>query len=150
MEFVAKPGQIDYTHVRYAPTINCVVKFQEKILLVQRSDEMHLYPGLWNGISGYLDDDKNMEDKAKEELQEEAGISEEAIQLIRPGRPFNLDAPEYKKTWIVHPVLVEVDSDKIILNGESIAFQWVAPSEAHAFNLVPGFNRVIEEALKTS
>jgi NADH pyrophosphatase NudC (nudix superfamily) len=67
-KFIPKPGQIDYTNIRYAPTINCIVKYQDEFLLLQRSSDLHFYPGYWNGLSGFLDDHKDIEYKVKEEL----------------------------------------------------------------------------------
>lgn len=34
-KFVPKPGQTDYSNIRYAPVINCVLKHGDMILLVQ-------------------------------------------------------------------------------------------------------------------
>src|SRR3989344_7265314 len=95
--FEPKPGQVDYTNIRYAPVINCVLKYGVKILLVERSSEMRLYPGLWNGIAGFLDDDKSVEEKAAEEIREETGLSKENIVKITRGNIFEVDAPTYNK-----------------------------------------------------
>lgn len=72
-KFIARNGQTDYTHIRWTPVINCVVEYNNKILLVRRSTKLNLYPGYWNGISGFLDDKNNLSDKVKEELREEVG-----------------------------------------------------------------------------
>ena len=56
--FIPRPGQVDFTNIRWCPVINCAVQYKNKILLVKRSKEMRLYPECWNGISGFLDDDK--------------------------------------------------------------------------------------------
>ena len=74
-KFIPAKGQVDYTNIRYCPVTNCVVKHKDKILLVKRSNDLNLYPGFWNGISGFLDDNKIVEDKVKEELFEELNIS---------------------------------------------------------------------------
>lgn len=111
--FHPRPGQVDFTNVRWAPVVNCVVKYKQKILLVERSASLRLYPGYWNGISGFLDDQKNLEEKIYEELREELGIAKKHILSIRPGQVFDQEEPKYKKTWIVHPVLVTVDTDSV-------------------------------------
>src|SRR3989344_5976849 len=103
--FKPKPGQIDYTHARWAPVINCVVEHSGKFLIVRRNSTMRLYPGYWNGIAGFLDDTKSFEEKVKEELREEAGIKAGDILSIKLGEIFDLDDAAYRKTWIVHPVL---------------------------------------------
>ena len=39
-KFQPKPGQVDFTNIRYAPVANCVLFNEGKILLVKRSDEV--------------------------------------------------------------------------------------------------------------
>lgn len=147
-KFVPKSGQVDFTNVRWAPVLNCVVMFKEKILLVQRDKGMRLYPGYWNGISGFLDDNKSLSQKVYEELQEELGISKKHILSIQLGRIVNQEAPKYKKTWIVHAVLVKVDTDKVKLDWEAQNYKWVKPSDTKKLNLMPGFEETLKNALK--
>lgn len=143
-EFKPKPGQVDYTRARWAPVINCVVKYRGKILLVRRSRRLHFYPGYWNGISGFLDDKRALKGKVEDELKEEVGIPARAIRRIRLGKIFHQDAAKYGKTWIVHPVLVEVKTDQVRLDWEAQDYRWVGVEEANTFNLLPGFDRVLE------
>lgn len=142
-EFKPKPGQIDFTHARWAPVINCVVKFKDKILVVKRSGNLNLYPGYWNGISGFLDDRRGLEEKVKDELKEEAGIAEDNIISIRVGPIFDLEDPPYKKTWVVHPVLIKVKTDRINLNWEAQEYKWVSLEEIKDLKAVRGFEMVI-------
>ena len=142
-KFKPKPGQIDYTSARWAPVINCIVTYRGKILLVQRSHRLHFYPGYWNGISGFLDDRRTLEQKVRGELREEVGIAAKHVRRIRLGEIFHQDAPEYRKTWIVHPVLVNVTTDRIRLDWEAEEYRWVRPAEASRFDLLPGFDRVL-------
>lgn len=141
--FKAKPGQVDYTDIRWAPVINCVVQYRSKILILHRSSELRLYPGYWNGVSGFLDDKKSLKEKVIEELREEVGIPKAKIKKIRLGEIFHDDDPKLKKTWIVHPVLVEVTTDKIKLDWESQDFKWATLSEAKKLKLMPGFIKVM-------
>ncbi len=142
--FKPRPGQVDYTKARWAPVINCVVKYKNKILIVRRSADLRLYPGYWNGISGFLDDERSLEEKVGVELREEAGIARRDIRSIRLGQIFHQDAPKYKKTWIVHPVLVSVRSEKIKLDWEAEDCKWIEPREAWRFKLLPGFGKVLK------
>src|SRR3989338_5311349 len=94
-QFTPKPGQIDYTHIKRRPVINCVVKCGEKILIVKRSEKLNFYPGYWNGISGFLDDGKSVAEKAREEVREEAGIEEGDILSVSEGAVFEQEEPQY-------------------------------------------------------
>lgn len=117
--FKPKTGQIDYSKARWAPVVNCVLKYRDKILVVQRSKELHFYPGYWNGISGFLDDHRSFREKVADEIREELAIPKKNIKSIRLGEIFDQEEPRYKKTWIVHPVLVEVTTDKLKLDWEA-------------------------------
>lgn len=145
--FTPRPGQTDYTNIRRAPVINCVVKYRDRILIVKRNSNMHFYPNYWNGISGFLDEEKPIEEKVKEELREELGLSEEHIISIQHGKPFEQEAPTYNKTWIVHPVLAEIDTDTIKLNWEAREYRWTKPEDAKKFDLLPGFDKVLDAVL---
>jgi 8-oxo-dGTP pyrophosphatase MutT (NUDIX family) len=60
---VPRLGQVDYTHVRYAPVLSAVVVCMGKVLLLQRSRGVRSYPNPWCGVSGYLDDDRSAEER---------------------------------------------------------------------------------------
>jgi isopentenyldiphosphate isomerase len=147
IKFIPKPGQIDYTNVRYAPTINCIVKCQDEFLLVQRSLDSNFYPGYWNGISGFLDDNKDINQKVEEELFEELNIEKDAIVSIKIGKLLYKDEKEYNKTWIVFPILVEIKSKDLNLNFENHKFQWFKINEID--NIIKTHNLMfyIEEIL---
>ena len=150
LEFKPKSGQIDYTNARWAPVINCVVKYKNKILVVQRSKELNFYPGYWNGISGFLDDERSLEQKVKDELKEELGIVAKNIIKIRLGEIHLQEAPKYKKTWIVHPVLVELKTNRIKLDWEATNYEWIDSSEVKKLKLLPGFEKVLEKLFSYS
>ena len=150
VKFRPKPGQIDYTNARWAPVINCVVLYQDKILLVQRSSRLRFYPGYWNGVSGFLDDKMSLREKVEDELTEELGIDHKNIISVQLGQIFHQDSPEYQKTWIVHPVLVEVNTNQVILDWEAQNFQWVDLRNDRELELVPGFDLVLDKLFDSS
>ncbi len=141
--FKPKPGQVDYTNIRWAPVINCVLKYKNKLLVVRRSRDLHFYPGYWNGVSGFLDDKKSLSEKIMAELREELGIPKAKIKSIKLGEIFDQEEPKYKKTWIVHPVLVEVKTDKVRLDWEARSYKWLSLQEVKKLRLLPGFDEVL-------
>jgi len=147
-KFKPKPGQVDFTNIRWAPVINCVVMYRGKMLLVQRDPSLHFYPSYWNGISGFLDDKQSLKEKVVEELDEELGIKKKDIASIYSGNVFDQDEPKYKKTWIVHPILVRVKTDRISLDWEARKYKWIKMSEAWKMKLLPGFDMVLWEVKK--
>ena len=83
LQFKPKLGQVDYTKVRWAPVINCVLKYKDKILIVQRSGKLNFYPNYWTGISGFLDDKRSLQQKVKDEIKEETGLGSKNIKSIK-------------------------------------------------------------------
>lgn len=146
-KFIPKAGQVDYTSIRYCPVTNCLVRYKDKLLLVKRSLELRLYPGYWNGISGFLDDNKSVEDKVYEELSEELGLQKSSIVCIKKGSVIIQESEEYQKTWLVFPVLVDVNTDVIKLDWEAEKYQWFNLSEINGLKLLPGFDQVISQLL---
>ncbi len=144
-KFKPKLGQVDYTNARWAPVINCVLRYGNKILVVQRSESLNFYPGYWNGVSGFLDDQRSLDEKVSDELREELGILKTKIKRIRLGEIFDQEELKYKKTWIVHPVLVEVKTDKVKLDWEARNYKWTTLREAKKLKLLPGFDKVLEK-----
>lgn len=147
-KFQPKPEQTDFTNIRYAPVVNCVLFYEGKILLVKRSGDLKFYPNVWNGISGFLDDGKDFDEKVKEEVSEEVGVTEENIVSIRRGDIFHQDEPAYGKTWIVHPVLVTVNTKVVTLDWEAERFQWLSIDEAKTLELLPGFDEVLKRVVE--
>lgn len=144
-KFKVKPGRVDYTNIRYAPVINCVVRYRGKILIVERSKELNFYPGYWNGISGFLDDTRSLTKKVQDELREELGIPKKNIRKITFGQIYHVDASKYKKTWIVHPILVDVTNSAVKLDWEAHAYRWIVPRDAKKFKLLPDFLNVLQK-----
>ncbi len=143
--FVPRPGQVDYTHIRYAPVLNAVVVCRGKVLLLQRSSGMRSYPNHWCGVSGYLDDDRPVEDKARQEMLEEVGITTDEILSMQRGTVLLQEAPEYRKSWLVVPVLVRVRNRRYRLDWESRAAGWFNMDEATNLPLLPGFDAVLAQ-----
>ncbi|MGZ6004653.1 MAG: NUDIX domain-containing protein [Candidatus Saccharimonadales bacterium] len=144
LKFVPKDGQVDFSNARYSPVINCVVEHDGKILLVKRSKNLRLYPGLWNGVSGFLDDKLSIADKAAEELREELGLAADKIQKIDVGPVLVQEAADIQRTWIVFPVHVLVSTDKFKLDREASEAKWLTLAEARKLNLLPGFPEVLD------
>jgi 8-oxo-dGTP pyrophosphatase MutT (NUDIX family) len=120
-----------------------VVKYGSKILVVKRSPDLNFYPGYWNGISGFLDDQQSLKEKIYSELSEELGLTRSQIVKIKVGEIFDQDDPQYNKTWVVHPVLVEVKTDKVKLDWEASNYKWLTPLEVKKLKLLPNFIEVL-------
>ncbi len=143
-DFKAKPGQRDYTHAREAPVVNSVLECAGKILLVRRSEKLGFYPGLWSGITGFLDDEKNPEDKLKEEIREELGIGDDNLGQIESALPFEIEDTRYSKRWTIHPLKAILLTKEVELNWEAEEYVWISPEKIYEYNLLPGYDRVFK------
>ncbi|MGH7843997.1 MAG: NUDIX domain-containing protein [Candidatus Binatia bacterium] len=138
-------GRIDYSHSDTALVITCFVKFEDKILLLQRSDKVRTYQGKWNTVAGYIDEAKPLGELALRELREEVGISAEDIADIKIGNPFEFHDPDLNKNWRVQPVLAQLRrSPEIKMDWEHTDYRWIFPREINRFDIVPK----LEESLK--
>ncbi|MFQ5541256.1 MAG: NUDIX domain-containing protein [Candidatus Binatia bacterium] len=138
-------GRIDYSTSDRAPVLTCFVKFADKLLLLKRSDRVRTHRGKWNTVAGYIDEPKPIREKALEELSEEIGVSEKDVRQFKMGRPYDFFDPDSKKTWLVHPMMVELKQrPKIKLDWEHTEFTWIFPKELADYDTVPK----LEESLK--
>jgi len=135
-------GRINYSNAHTAPVISVFVRFDGKILLLKRSDKVSTYKGKWNAVGGYLDEIKPIRKKILGEVKEELGIGEDNIMSIRLGRSYEFNDKEIGKTWIVHPVLVELkERQDIKLDWEHTECRWIEADEIKNFDTVPQTER---------
>ncbi len=148
-KFKPKSGQTDYTNIRWAPVVNCVVMYRGKMLLVERSSRSFVYIQVIGTVfRDFSTTQKSLKEKVIEELREELGIRKNEVVSIRPGEVFNQDEPKYKKTWIVHPILVHVKTDTRFARLGSAKYKWVTLREAEKMKLLPGFDIVLQRIKK--
>ncbi|MCK4453768.1 NUDIX domain-containing protein [Candidatus Parcubacteria bacterium] len=151
-------GRIDYSNADIAPVITVFVKYKDKILLLKRSDKVRTYQGKWNTVAGYLDELKPMREKALEEIQEELKINKNNILSFHIGETYRFKDNKVNKnlafgknfvsrfarnkTWIVHPVLVELKKlPRIKLDWEHTEYKWIKPKELKKFDIVTNLEK---------
>ena len=142
-------GRINYSSSDAAPVLTIFVKHKDKILILKRSNKVRVYQNKWNAVAGYLDELKPIHEKILEEIKEELGIDKNNISTIHFGRFYEFTDDEVNKTWIVHPVLVELKSKpEIKLDWEHIEYKWIEPKELQKFDIVPKLEKSLERAFK--
>lgn len=138
-------GRIDYSGSDKAPVIICFVKHKDEILLLKRSDKVRAYQGLWNGVGGYIDEVKSIEDKAREELNEELGLSNDIISQIKTASHYEFFDKAIGKTWIIFPVLVKVKEKlEIKLDWEHTEYKWIKPEDLRNYKTVPELDKALK------
>jgi len=141
-------GRIDYSKSDIAPVITVFVKFEDKILILKRSDKVRVYQNKWNAVAGYLDELKPLREKVLEEIEEELGINNN-IFTLHFGQPYEFTDSKLNKTWIVHPVLAEFKKEpEIKLDWEHTEYRWIKPEELKNFEIVPKLEESLKRVLK--
>lgn len=141
-------GRINFTGVRKAPVVNVIVELDGKILIMKRSDKVSAYQRLWNGVSGFIDEPKPIEEFVRQEISEELSIGSELVGKMSVSDPYIVEDQDIDRVWYVYPVLVSLKKEpKIVLDWEHTDFKWIAPSELSKYQYVKDFDKSVRLAL---
>jgi len=141
-------GRVNFTGVHKAPVLNVIVCYNNEILIVKRSQKVGAYQGLWNGISGFIDEPKSIEAFAQQELVEELSLQTEAIENVRVATPYEVKDKKIDRVWVVYPVLVTLKHRPIIiLDWEHTEYAWIDPEQLNSYEYVKDFDISVSKAL---
>lgn len=104
-----------------------ILKDNEKLLVVKRSENDDLYPGAWEFPGGHLEEGETLKQGLKRELQEEIGFTDNFEPIIT----HYYDEVKEKNSELVHDLeidfIVNVDSSalEIKLSEEHCDYAWV-------------------------
>src|SRR5512146_3021454 len=101
---------------------------RDEILLVQRSQRVRTYRGAWAGISGYVEPGVTPLEQAYTELQEEAGLGREDVELLLTDEPMAFRDDMLAQSWLVHPFLFRLlHPERLRSDWEATQFNWYEP-----------------------
>ncbi|MDE1726407.1 MAG: NUDIX domain-containing protein [Thaumarchaeota archaeon] len=116
----------------------------DKCLILKRSDKVRSMKGLWAGISGIIEGDEEPIYRAKKEILEETGITEDKITLLKSGPQIRADSPQYANhEWLIFPFLFSVQDVNITLNWENQEYRWINSSDITQYQTVPSLEKVL-------
>ena len=105
-----------------------ILKYNDKFLIVKRSDDDEFMPGAWEFPGGNLENNELIEEALKRELKEEIGFN----LLDNTSKIINFsDEIKEKNNKIIHVIeldfLIECTNDAfdIILSNEHTDYKWV-------------------------
>ncbi|MGI0101933.1 MAG: NUDIX domain-containing protein [Nitrosotalea sp.] len=120
----------------------------DKYLILKRSEKVKSMKGLWAGISGIIEGDEKPTYRAKREILEEVGITENKISLLKSAQQIRVDSPQYANhEWLIFPFLFSVQDPIITLNWENQEYGWIRPSELSQYQTVPSLDKVLASLL---
>ena len=130
--------------MRYTKIVTSFIKNNEELLILKRSDKVKSMKGLWAGISGIIENDEEPLSRAKIEIFEEVGITEDKITLIKAVEEMRINSPQYKNhEWEIFPFLFESSNPIIKLNWENSNFKWINIEELENYETVPSLQKVL-------
>lgn len=134
--------------MRSTKIVTSFIQDDEKLLILRRSNKVKTMKGLWAGISGIIEKNEVPLTRAKIEIYEETGISEDKIKFIKAAKILKVNSPQYENhQWEIFPFLFEAKNPNIKLNWENSEYVWITIDELSNYNTVPSLEKVLQNLL---
>ena len=130
--------------MRSTKIVTSFIKNNDKFLILKRSKNVKTMKDLWAGISGIIEKNETPLERAKIEIFEEVGITEDLITLVKTSEEMRINSPQYENhEWEIFPFLFEVKNPTIKLNWENSEFKWINIEELENYETVPSLQKVL-------
>jgi 8-oxo-dGTP pyrophosphatase MutT (NUDIX family) len=130
--------------MRSTRIVTSFIKDNDKFLLLKRSNKVKTMKGLWAGISGIIENEEDPLIRAKIEIFEELGITEDKIKFLKAASKMTVHSPQYENhEWEIFPFLFESSNPTIKLNWENSEYKWVTVNEIRNYDTVPSIDKVL-------
>lgn len=131
------------SHVLFKVNVSVVIRQDNSFLLIKRSDDEEVFPGLWGIPGGTVEpSDATLEDALRRECLEEVGVSIENIRQITNDIH---DKGEKGALYIVYEASY-VSGDIKPLDGTADV-QWLTIDQIRTLDLTPKTLETIEQCL---
>ena len=132
-------------NLRFTNIVTSFIKNDDRILILKRSDKVKSMKCLWAGVSGIIEkNDTTPLARAKTEILEETGISEEEIKLLKANERIKIEAAQYKNhEWNIFAFLFKTKNPKVKLNWENSDYNWIKPNEIKNYETVPELEKIL-------
>tara|TARA_B100001758_G_scaffold62031_1_gene51592 strand:+ start:3788 stop:4705 length:918 start_codon:yes stop_codon:yes gene_type:complete len=106
------------------------VRFEEKLLLLNRSKDDPDFPGLWDGVWGAGD----TPEEVLARVTEATGLAPETLEYIGTGPERGVDMG--RNLVDVMPILVATSSEEVAPTGRYVSHEWIDPGKLLEYNCV--------------
>lgn len=138
---------VNYTNAKIAPVVMCTLLYDNEILLVKRGFGLADDEGYWSTVNGFIDEIKPVVEIAQNELKEELGLAVAKSQ-IKVGKSYTLNSSEEKRSYIVFPCLVTLNTKpKIRLDREHTDFTWIKRGQLESYDILDDLVFTVDAAL---
>lgn len=126
--------------------VTAFIEYREKVLLLRRSQKVKTMKGKWAGVSGYIEANERPLIRALKEIEEETGLTNKSVQVLREGRPLEAadDTRPNIVVWVVHPFYFRTNNNVVNLDWEHDQYKWVNPNEIENFDTVPRLKEALD------
>ena len=130
--------------MRRTKIVTSFLSYNDKFLILKRSQKVKSMKELWAGISGIIENNELPINRAKIEIFEEVGIKQEYITLIKSSNEITVESPQYANhQWIIFPFFFKTDKNDIKLNRENSEFRWIDVNQLKEYNTVPSLEKIL-------
>ena len=118
--------------------LTVILKDNDLLLIVKRSEKDELYPGTWEFPGGHIENNETIKEGLKRELAEEIGFKDDFDPIITN----YYDEIKEKNNEIIHDIeidfIINVDRTKIniSLSNEHIDYEWVTKDSEYLDNFI--------------
>ncbi|MFE3845697.1 NUDIX domain-containing protein [Thermoplasmatota archaeon] len=142
-------GRINYTKSNKCLVLTVFIVFNNKILLLKRSEKVSTYKNKWNTVTGYIDEKKPIYNKILDEIKEELGITKKDILSYNLYESFEFEDKKINKKWIIYPSKIELKNNpKIKLDWEHSEYKWIYPKDLFKYDIVPKLDLSLNKVIK--
>ena len=93
--------------------VTCVVIHKSKMLLLKRSDKVGTHRNKWACVSGYVEEEDDILERARREIEEETGLYRSDVKFEGEGKSITFFDEAEGKVWIIHPFLCRSNTDNL-------------------------------------
>ena len=129
--------------------VTAVLRYNNKILLLKRSDTVRTYRGHWACVSGYLEQNETPLMRAFTEIKEETGLTQDQVTLTKTGTTVDFYDDATEEQWIIHPFLFDTSTNIITIDWEHTTYAWISPQDITSYVTVPKLEGIIRALLIT-
>ncbi|MDD1771225.1 MAG: DUF126 domain-containing protein [Methanomassiliicoccales archaeon] len=133
-------GTVELPDVHETEVVTAILRHDDKILILKRSDKVRTNRGLWAGVSGYIEIGEKPLQTAVKEVAEETAVHNAT--MVRSSDLISVRVGD--TVWHIYPFLFDVPDESIVIDWEHTEFAWIHPSEVERFSTVRGLKRVLE------
>ncbi len=130
--------------------IECIVfknhTFDPKFLVLKRSDDAKVHPGIWQIVTAKIDDGEKAYETARREVKEETGLKPVEL-YVAPS------INHFYNFWddsinLIPVFIAEVDSDDVKISDEHSEFEWLSFEDAFGRIHWENQRKMLEETYK--